>query len=123
MPHLSDKLPDPQGGQGTRLAAYMKEIRNGQATDNRGRPITTTTTTRFYAYLVCDLTSELRERLADQGFISCPDGNSYFKHLESTQDGRFEYFEYISLDKLLNDAEKRNLSVFHKLGVVALPQS
>ena len=98
---------------------YMKQIRSGKIQDLRGRPITVTDTTRFYGYLVCDFTPELRERLTDQGFTPSPDGNGYFKQVESTRDARFEYFEYISLDKLLDDAERRNLALFHRLGIVA----
>lgn len=106
-----DELPHEQAQR------YMKQIRLGKVQDLRGRPITVTHTTRFYGYLVCDFTAELRERLADQGFIPCPDGNGYFKHIESSRDARFEYFEYISLDKLLDDAEKKNLALFHRLGI------
>lgn len=97
---------------------YMKEIRAGKIRDTRGRPITTTETTRFYGYLVCDFTAELREKLSDQGFKLSPDSNGYFQHNENARERRFEYFEYISLDKLLDDAEKRNQALFHRLGIV-----
>jgi hypothetical protein len=56
----------------------MKKIRSGHAEDQRGRPITVTATTRFYGYLICDFTPQLRERLSDQGFKPSPGGNGYF---------------------------------------------
>ena len=51
-------------------------------------------------------------------FKLSPDGNGFVLHVESAREGRFEYFEYISLDKLLDDAERRNLALFHRLGIV-----
>jgi hypothetical protein len=101
---------------------YIKQIRTGNERDKRGRPIVVSDTTRFYSYLVCDFTPQLREKLSDQGFIVCPDGNSFFKHLENAREKRFEYFEYMSLDKLVEDAEKRNFALFHKLDIAATPE-
>jgi hypothetical protein len=107
-----DELPHEQAQR------YMRDIRAGRVEDNRGRPITVTETTRFYGYLVCDFTPQLREKLSDQGFKLSPDGNGYFHHIENAREKRFEYFEYISLAKLLDDAEKRNQALFHRLGIV-----
>ncbi|MBI5387837.1 MAG: hypothetical protein HZA90_24510 [Verrucomicrobia bacterium] len=110
-----DELPHEQ------TQRYMKRIREGTVADKKGRPITVTATTRFYSYLLCDLTPALREVLTDRGFKPTPDGSGFFWHLAEADAKRFEYFEYISFTKLLDDSEKRNQALFHRLGIVDSP--
>ena len=100
---------------------YIKQIQLGKEEDAKGRPINAPQA-RFYCYLVCDLTAQLREKLNDQDFIPSPDGSGFFKASLNPMEHRFVYYEYISLDKLYEDAEKRNQALFHKLGIALDPE-
>lgn len=89
----------------------MREIRDKGKLDKNGRPITTGPSTRFYGYVICDLTSKIRMYAENAGFAITPDGMGYFgynKNLET-------YMEVISYDKVLIDAQKRNRILFDKL--------
>jgi hypothetical protein len=66
-----------------------------------------------YAYIVCDLTTRLREWASFVGLIETPDQEGFFGFNASAN----AYIEIISFTKLLNDARKRNSALFEKLKV------
>ena len=97
----------------TQLYDYIRKIRNGEAKDKYHRPVKVNTSTKYYLYAVCDVTSRL-ERLIDQyNFTPTPDSLGYY-YFHKTFNA---YFENITYDKILNDAKKRNHVLFDKLGL------
>lgn len=78
------------------------------------RPITTSSDVRFYLYAVCELSKPMLERLRrDENFTPSPTGDGAFA---VANDGRY-YMEYLSLPKLLADANARNHAFFSRLGL------
>jgi hypothetical protein len=78
------------------------------------RPITTSIDVRFYLYAVCELSKPMLERLRrDENFTPSPTGDGAFA---VANDGRY-YMEYLSLPKLLADANARNHAFFSRLGL------
>ena len=106
----TDKLPHQQ------MIRYARQIIDGKAQHlGSHRPIKVSADARFYMYAVCELSKNLLKRLEDNGFTPSPTGNGAFS---VTSQGRY-YIEYISLEKLLEDAQARNLAFFRRLGLEA----
>jgi hypothetical protein len=105
----TDELPHRQ------MMRYAKQILEGKALHLKtGRPIKASPDARFYLYAICELPKELLERLeTEENFVLSPTGDGAFGVLNK---GRF-YFEYISLTKLLEDAQARNRAFFDRLGL------
>lgn len=97
----------------TQLYDYVRKIRNGEAKDKYHRPIRVNSSTKYYLYAVCDITSKL-ERFIDQySFTPTPDMLGYYNFNKTYN----AYFEILSYDKILIDAKKRNRVLFDKLGI------
>ncbi len=97
----------------TQVYRYVREIRSGTAVDKNGRPITVFESTRFYTYIICDLTPKLRTIAEDATMVASPDSQGYYifnKPLNT-------YVEIMSFNKLVDDAKKRNSSFFEKLNI------
>lgn len=94
---------------------YIDEIAQGKATDKNGRPITVKQLP-FYAYIICDLTTEIKRIAKQYSMIECPDGLGYF-HFNQNYNC---YTEIISFTKLFEDAKKRNRILFEKLGLATM---
>jgi hypothetical protein len=105
----TDKLPHRQ------MMRYALEISKGDAVHYKtGRVINAASDARFYLYSVCELPKETLERLErDEHFTLSPTGDGAFS---VAANGRY-YLEYISLAKLLEDAQARNQAFFQKLGL------
>ncbi len=97
----------------TQVRGYIRRIREGKALDHQGRPIPILPTTAYYAYILSDLTPKLRELAESDQFDPTPDGMGYFQLHRNFN----TYFEIISFEKLLNDAQKRNRVLFDKLNL------
>ena len=104
-----DELPHRQ------MMKYAGEILEGKAKYAKtGRPIKTSSDVRFYLYAICELSPSFLKRLRrDDPFILSPAGDGAFCVMN---EGRY-YIEYISFEKLLEDAKARNLAFFQKLGL------
>jgi hypothetical protein len=97
----------------TQVYRYIETIRNGQATDRAGRPVTIPDRTPFFAYIICDITPTLRMQAKAAGFRQTHDAAGYFGY----NDNFGVYVDIVSFDKLINDAKKRNAILFEKLGL------
>ena len=95
------------------VQGYVRTIRERKALDLRGRHLEVRDTTPFYCYIVADLTSTLRQIAEERGFTKTPDGLGYFWFNPNST----SYVELISLDKLIQDAERRHEALFRKLGL------
>jgi len=106
----TDDLPHQQ------MIRYARTIADGKALHlGSGRPIKMAADGRFYMYAVCEISELLLNRLEETGFTPSPTGNGAFW---VTNKGRY-YMEYISLPKLLEDAQARNVAFFKRLGLEA----
>jgi len=81
---------------------------------DRENPITQINpNTPIYAYIVCDLTKNLRKFAKDAGYKPLPDNDGFFNF----NDNYNLYVEIISFDKLLKDSKQRNKVLFDKLNL------
>jgi hypothetical protein len=95
---------------------YVRKVREGTASDRSGRPIVVGTSTPFYCYIICDLTSKLKMVVENYGLKKTPDEQGYFGFNENLK----SYIEVISFDKMVSDAMKRNRILFRKLTLPAV---
>lgn len=97
----------------TQLYDYVRKIRSGDAKDKYHRPIKVSSSTKYYLYAVCDVTSKLERFIEQYSFTPTPDLLDYYNFNKTYN----AYFEILSFDKVLNDSKKRNQVLFDKLGV------
>ena len=97
------------------LYDYVDLIRSGKAQTLNHRLIKVDeSTTRFFLYLVADMTPKLEKIIKRTGgFMPTADGEGMYKFNSSYN----AYIEVMSWDKLVGDARKRNEVLFHKLGI------
>lgn len=102
----TDDLPHRQ------MMRYARQIAEGKTVHaGTGRAIKATADARYYMYAICELPASLLERLQrDEDFTPSPSGEGAY----SVKNGKY-YLEYISLDKLLEDAKARNAAFFRRL--------
>lgn len=91
---------------------YVRTIRTGTTTKD-GRTLKVKPGTPFYAYILCDMTSTMREYAEDAGLKVTPDDEGFVGFNPTHQ----VYVELISYQKAIADAQKRNAILFHKLGL------
>ncbi len=96
------------------IVRYVNALRAGQYRTPTGREINISGTTPFYGYVVCDLSSKVKQWLHDdKDFKPMPDGLGYFHWRGNIN----LYIEVLSWSKLLKDADMRNRAFFFKLGI------
>ena len=96
------------------VIGYVKKLRNQKGLENdKGRVVQLDKIIPIYCYVICDLTTSVRELLDSRNFKPLFDNQGYmFYH-----DNHNAMIEVISFDKLLNDAKKRNKVLFKKLNL------
>lgn len=92
---------------------YVRRLRKEEVKDSNGRIIPVSQGTAFYCYILCDIRDKLHEFAENQSWQKTPDGMGYFGFNSPLN----AYVELISFDKLLQDALRRNLSLFRQLGL------
>jgi hypothetical protein len=92
---------------------YMDIILSNKAKDKEGRPIIVGKATRFYVYIICDITTKIEKIANGYSATKAPDDLGYFWFNANYN----AYMEIISFDKVLNDSKKRNHVLFEKLGL------
>lgn len=98
----------------SQLYDYIDKIKSKTAKDKDGRPIIAGDHTKFYLYVICDVTDKLRKIVRRNGnFSQTPDGMGYYGY----NDDYKAYVEILPLNKVINDAKKRNRILFEKLGL------
>jgi len=101
----------------TQVYGYIRDIRAGKRTTHKGRPIQLEKTTPFFCYIICDITEQIDEWADDAGFKKTPDGRGYYNFNENHN----SYTEIIPFDKMLSDAQKRQMAFFEKLNLPSHP--
>lgn len=98
----------------SQLYDYIDKIKSKTAKDKDGRPIIAGDHTKFYLYVICDITEKLMKIVRRNGnFSRTPDGMGYYGY----NDDYKAYVEILPLNKVINDAKKRNRILFDKLGL------
>jgi hypothetical protein len=97
----------------TQVLGYMDMILDNKATDKDGRPMIIGKSTRFYDYIICDITPKINKIAKTYSATKSPDDMGYF-WFNSPYNA---YMEILSFDKVLNDSKKRNRILFEKLGL------
>jgi hypothetical protein len=97
----------------TQLYDYVDKIKSGNAKDKDGRTIRAGDHTKFYLYVVCDVTLKLERIINHNGFTKTPDKLGFYKYNEIYK----AYVEILPFDKMINDSQKRNKILFDKLGI------
>ncbi|MEV4883871.1 hypothetical protein MRBLMN1_002382 [Chitinophaga ginsengisegetis] len=92
---------------------YAGEITENNVLDKNSRTLDFRSQTPIYAYIVSDLTKNLRKFAKDAGFKPLPDNDGFF----SFNDNYNLYIEIISFDKLIRDSKQRNKVLFEKLNL------
>lgn len=93
---------------------YIRKIKEGKAVDKNGRPIEVAENTRFYCYIICDITPKIREMAEiNAGLTKSPEGDSYFGYNPNYK----SYVELISYNRVYETAKMRNKILFEKLGI------
>ena len=96
------------------IVRYVNDIHDGKYMNPKGRNIQVAQNTPFYGYIVCDLTPKIEEWLERvKDFKPMPDRKGWFQWMGNIN----LYIEFISWDKVLNDAKMRNKVFFDKLGI------
>ena len=106
--------PSSQEDPVQQIVRYVNKVRSGKCKTPEGREIQIAENTPFYGFVVCDLTSKVRNWLElEKDFKPMPDRLGWFQWKSNIN----LYVEVISWDKVLKDAQKRNKIFFHKLGI------
>jgi len=96
------------------IIRYVNSIKKGKYTTHEGREIQVAPNTPFYGYVICELTTKVKEWLEDvKDFRPLPDRMGYF----SRHSNQNLYIEVLSWEKVLKDSTMRNKVFFHKLGL------
>lgn len=94
------------------VALALTDIRSGGALDDEGRPIKLAgDDIPTNCFIICDITPRLKMTLGAWDAMPMPGGDGYYGYNRTYK----MYFEVISYDKLILDAEKRNQILFDKL--------
>ncbi len=106
--------PSSQEDPIEQIVRYVNAIRAGKYRTPKGREINVGETTPFYGYVICDLSSKVKQWLREQkDFKPMPDGQGYFNWRSNIN----LYIEVLSWSKVLKDADMRNRAFFYKLGI------
>jgi len=95
------------------ILRYVKKIRNEKVKMPNGRTLKVDDTTRFYCYIICDLTTKIKEFADDDDYAKLKGELGYYKYHRNLN----IHIEIIAFDKLLADVKQRHKAFFEKLGV------
>lgn len=95
------------------LFRYVREIREKGVWLKNGRQVTVDATTRFYCYVICDLTSQVKE-FAENGNYATLQGEYGFYTYNRNHNA---HVEIVAFDKIVLDAKQRHKAFFEKLGI------
>ena len=96
------------------IKRYVQSIKDGQVKTIDGTQVLIGENTPFYGYIVADSDKQVEQWLQRENFKALPDGQGwYYNH-----DGLNLYVEYVTWQKLINDAKIRHRKFFELLGAV-----
>lgn len=92
---------------------YIREIRKNIARLDDGHAFRIHEASPIHVYVVCHLVDEVMEYLNDHAYIRTPDGDGVVFHVPNQN----ALVQFITFEKLIADAKKRNDVFFRKLGI------
>jgi hypothetical protein len=95
------------------VLSYIEDIQGGKVIGEDGQHLQISDKTRFYCYILADITPNLRRIVKRNDFFETPDGLGYFKFTQNFN----AYIEIVSYRKLVEDAKRRNRVLFEKLSL------
>ncbi len=96
------------------LIRYVQAIKKGELKVVDGTEVQINENTPFYGYIVADSDNSIRDWLERKNFKELPDGQGWFFN----HDNLSLHIEYVTWQKLINDAEIRHRRFFELLGGV-----
>jgi hypothetical protein len=93
--------------------AYIEDILAGKVIGEDRQHLQVSDKTRFYCYILADMTPNLKRLAKRNEFYETPDGLGYFKFSQNYN----AYVEIVSYRKMLEDAKRRNRVLFEKLAL------
>lgn len=92
---------------------YVREIRNNGVWLQNGRLIAVNECTRFYCYVICDPTTQIKEFAENGNFAKLQGEYGYYTYNSFHN----AHVEIIAFDKIVIDAKQRHKAFFEKLGI------
>ncbi len=80
-----------------------------------GRPVTVDASTRFYCYVICDLTPQVKEFAENGNYATLQGEYGYYTYNRNHN----AHVEIVAFDKIVLDAKQRHKAFFEKLGIGA----
>ncbi len=94
---------------------YVRDIRQNNLTLPNGRPVNVNDSTRFYCYIICDLTKPVREFAENGNYAPLQGAYGYYSYNRNHN----AHVEIIDFDKIVIDAKQRHKAFFEMLGIGA----
>jgi len=93
--------------------SYIEDLLAGKVIGEDKQHLQVSDKTRFYGYILADMTPQLKRLAKRNEFYETPDGLGYFKFSQNYN----AYVEIVSYRKLIEDAKRRNRVLFEKLSL------
>jgi len=106
------KRPDRKDKEvADQVRGYIRKIKDNSIIDHKGKKIMVTNNTRFYCYILCDLSkSNILDDLREDDWQELYDNLGFCKWFTNLN----AYIEFIDYNKLVTDAKRRN-SIFFEI--------
>lgn len=92
---------------------YIDDLKAGRVLGPDGQHVQLNSNTRFYCYILADITPSFRQLARRNEFFDTPDELGFYKFSRNYN----AYIEVVSYRKLFEDAKKRNRVLFEKLAL------
>jgi hypothetical protein len=92
---------------------YVRNIKDKHVTLPNGRELIVDDTTRFYCYVICDITAPIREYAENNNYTLLRGELGYYSYNRKLN----SHTEIIAFDKIISDVRQRHKAFFEKLGI------
>jgi hypothetical protein len=97
----------------SQVIGYAESIKKGDTKTQKGKTITISEDTPFYAYIIAEINPKIREGLKSERFTELPDNEGFYSYHEQYK----MHIRYLSWQKVVKDANVRHRRFFEKLGL------
>jgi len=92
---------------------HVRSIRGNKVKLKNGRPLEVNDTTRFYCYVVCDITDKIKRFVENGDYATLNGERGYYRYNQTLN----THIEIIAFDKIIIDVKQRHKAFFEKLGM------
>lgn len=92
---------------------YVRDIRKNNLELPNGRTVSVNERTRFYCYIICDITSPIKEFAENGNYATLQGEYGYYTYNRNHN----SHVEIVAFDKIVIDAKQRHKAFFEKLGI------